>query len=229
MDYATLDTIVRTAIRQWLAADCGGGRHPALTIWDTGDTYGSFVCNAPEYNVDAPNANAWMLRDDGWPHRDAGSAFGHTTISFDGTTGGILDADVEINSFGIPLTTTDEGIVDDLQSIATHEAGHFFGLADSTVPDATMYGGYSPASRSARSLSADDVAGICALYPPADEAAECKDPTPIHGFSRYCAPAEHPSGCAVAVGGAARRSSFAPALVAAALLVRRRLRRGRRG
>ena len=230
IDYDTLDTIVRTSIRQWLAADCGGGRHPALTIWDTGDTYGAAVCKLPEYNKDGPNANVWTLHDESWPYHDPGSTFAHTTLHYDSTTGAIRDADVEINSFGVPLTTSNDDIMDDLQSIATHEAGHFFGLADSPVPDATMYAGYSPESRAARSLSPDDIAGICALYPPETEASECKDPTPVHGFSLYCGATSRESGCSVSSGSAPRGRSLAPALVAAfALIVRRRARRGGRG
>jgi hypothetical protein len=71
----------------------------------------------------------------------------------------------------------------DLQSVVTHEAGHFFGLAHSKQAGATMLSTYDPLMRS---LSADDVAGICTVYPPDRPTGAC-DPTPRQGFSPECA------------------------------------------
>ena len=197
ISYDVFDGVVRLALQQWLAVDCGGGRHPSIALWDAADFAGSLVCSKAEYNQAAPNANAWILRDDAWPYTDTGSEFAHTTVTFDAASGRILDADVEINSHGVELTTSDDVIVADLQSIATHEAGHFLGLADSADPDATMSRAYSPASRKARSLSSDDKAAICALYPPDRDVPACSDPSPNHGYSRYCAGATSPPGCAL--------------------------------
>jgi hypothetical protein len=228
--YDEFDHVVRIALQQWLAVDCGGAKHPSIALWDAADFSGSLLCDKPEYNQTGPNANGWMLRDSDWPYRDPGSEFGHTSLTFDPSTGRILDADVEINSFGLDLTTSDDDIVDDLQSIATHEAGHFLGLADSSDPDATMSATYSPASRKARSLAADDKAAICALYPPNRDVPACSDPSPSHGYSRYCAGPEHSSGCTVS---AARTTSgsFTVGLgfLAAACIRRRRCPRTYRG
>jgi hypothetical protein len=227
--YEEFDHIVRIALQQWLAVDCGGGRHPSIALWDAADFSGSLLCDKPEYNQSGPNANGWILRDSDWPYQDAGSKFGHTTVTFDSSTGQILDADVEINSFGLELTTSDDDIVADLQSIATHEAGHFLGLADSSDPDATMSAAYSPASRKARSLADDDKAAICALYPPDRDVPACSDPSPSHGYSRYCAGVEHSSGCSLTatpsrVGSATVLLGF----LASASIARRRGPRARR-
>ncbi|HVW26254.1 MAG TPA: matrixin family metalloprotease [Polyangiaceae bacterium] len=222
--YDVFDRIVRTSLQQWLAVDCGGGRHPSIALWDAADFAGPLLCDEPEYNQTGPNANGWILRDGDWPYHDPGSEFGHTTITFDPSSGRILDADVEINSFGLALTTSDDDIVDDLQSITTHEAGHFLGLADSSDPDATMSATYSPASRKARSLDADDKAAICALYPPNRDVPACTDPSPSHGYSSDCAGAAHPSGCSVTRASRDTGSSAAAVgfLGAAALLRKRR-------
>lgn len=70
----------------------------------------------------------------------------------------------------------------------THETGHFLGLAHSHQPDATMYPVYQQGTTMIRNLSDDDIAGICAVYPPGDIPSDC-DPTPHHGFSALCAAA----------------------------------------
>lgn len=74
--------------------------------------------------------------------------------------GQILDSDILFNpnrNF-----TTDGGASEDLQTVATHEVGHFFGLNHSGVVRAMMFP-YSPNQQ--RLLSYDDVAGIAAKYP----------------------------------------------------------------
>jgi MYXO-CTERM domain-containing protein len=72
----------------------------------------------------------------------------------------------------------------DLDSIVTHEAGHFLGLSHSCDNAATMYANYKLGEVGLRTLEADDVAGICTLFPPGSDKA-C-DPTPRHGFSTEC-------------------------------------------
>lgn len=76
--------------------------------------------------------------------------------------GQIMDADVLFN----PSTPYSTGGVggQDLQTVATHELGHFFGLDHSGVVRATMFP-FAPAVE--QTLSYDDVAGISALYPKA--------------------------------------------------------------
>jgi uncharacterized membrane protein YkoI len=56
-----------------------------------------------------------------------------------------------------------------LEDIAAHEFGHLLGLNHSSVADATMYAGYGYCSQSYRTLAADDITGIEALYPPTSQ------------------------------------------------------------
>ncbi len=77
--------------------------------------------------------------------------------------GQILDADtlfnpaVQWSTGGTPI-----GNQQDLQTVATHEIGHFLGLDHSAVVRAMMYP-YAPSVLT--TLSYDDVAGISQLYP----------------------------------------------------------------
>ncbi len=145
-----------------------------------------------------------------------------TSVLYDPRDGRILDADIEVNAWdgtnvtatlqipatngwyftcGAPLGTIctkygqDGCSYLDLQNTVTHEVGHFLGLAHNTAdPAATMYPVAAPGEVSKRTLSPDDVAGVCAIYP-------------------------QPSGCASAGGGT---GTLAILLAAAALRRRKR-------
>ncbi len=80
-----------------------------------------------------------------------------------GTTqfaGQIIKADIAFN----PAVTFDAGggTGEDLQTVATHEIGHFLGLDHSAVAHAVMFPQAPPILTT---LSFDDVAGISSLYP----------------------------------------------------------------
>lgn len=170
--------------------------------------------------------------------------------------GTILDADIELNDInftfavlpttGQPRTGTSFA---DLENTLTHELGHLQGLdhtcADAATPPqevddtgsppppcdnlnslptaeqlkirfATMYNFAMPGEISKRSPEADDVAGIANAYPPANDPGSCS-PTDLNAFKT--------GGCSI--GGAARRSLAAIAVLLGALValvLRRRLR-----
>jgi len=220
---ATTGQLVENALAQWMGVDCGG-QSPSLAIYRTQDV----TCSRQEYNQDSPNANVWMYRDDGWPYADSGSTLALTTVTFNVKTGEIYDADVEINSVQNAITVGDTQVQADLESIITHEAGHFLGLSHSCDHDATMYATYAPGETKLRTLEPDDVAGICAIYPPGKDPKAC-DPTPRHGFSTECASPDEEKGCCTTApgrsgpsGGAALAFALGAWVVAAS---RRRLRR----
>jgi len=77
--------------------------------------------------------------------------------------GQIIDADILFNP-AHQFSTGAGGTGQDLQTVATHEVGHFFGLDHSAVVRAIMFP-FAPPSETA--LSYDDVAGISQLYPKA--------------------------------------------------------------
>jgi hypothetical protein len=130
-----------------------------------------------------------------------------TTTTYNQNTGEILDADMELNGWdgGASNTVIDPSApVDgwyftcgtptarcvrygdpsciwiDVQNTATHEAGHFIGLAHpcngascAGVPMTTMYPYAGPGDTSKRNLTPDDVSGLCAIYPAGKATVTC--------------------------------------------------------
>lgn len=80
--------------------------------------------------------------------------------------GQILDSDILFNPSRNFSTDGSSGV--DLQTVATHEIGHFYGLDHSVVVRAMMYP-YSPVNQ--RLLSYDDVAAIATKYPDGSQAS----------------------------------------------------------
>jgi hypothetical protein len=119
--------------------------------------------------------------------------------------------------------------------VLTHEAGHFLGLSHSIDNSATMKPVYDPVrdGESFRSLAPDDVAGICAIYPP-DRKASTDSCDNRHGFSPQCGadqpPPDDSKACSLntrqGVSGSARESTSAllgfVAAIAGLRLARRR-------
>ncbi len=150
---------------------------------------------------------------------------GVTTITFSFRTGEIVDADIELNGAGFVFTTVDSPeclpgrpiprpascVATDVQNTLTHELGHVIGLADVyDDPGATLYWQAKTGEVSKRTLSQDDIDGLCALYPPGSGS------TPLVAGS----PEERARGCACGGSGA---SPAALLLLPLALgLVRRR-------
>jgi len=226
---------VRRALDTWLSADCGDGL-PSIAV-DVGE---QVACDVSEYAGDHHNANIVMFREQSWPYEGAEDALGITRLRFDDdqAPGQLWDADIELNAVDEPLAVgSPRSNQVDLDSLVTHEIGHLFGLAHSLVTDATMLAGYMHGSTGLRTLSTDDVAGICAIYPPG-RALSTTSCEPRHGFSELCAAGQPPfveprgddapsskkesKGCAVANSTPSHGSGVLLALAAFAALVRRR-------
>jgi len=226
--YEQVADVVEKSFAPWMAADCGNG-NPSISV----QMIGAIECGVSEYSSDRANANIVIFREDKWPYVGAGNAIGLTTTRFDTKTGDLWDADIELNAYSARLRIgTPNGSDDDLQSVLTHEAGHFLGLSHSSDANATMRAIYDPRTdgTSFRTLEEDDVAGICAVYPPDRQPAttSCEN---RHGFSEQCAadqpPPSESKGCSVGQGAGTTRGSGGAALGLLAFVGLRLARRRR--
>src|SRR5581483_5167563 len=183
----------------WTGVTCGSG--PITMAVNAGKPVPA-MCTAVGYVKGAKNnVNEIIFQDNGWPYNDGVNTIALTTLTFNSDTGQILDADIELNtSSGMITTGTPTASTFDLQSVLTHESGHFFGLAHSGHTEATMYSMYKPASISMRTLSADDIAGICDVYgstarPTATGPVESQCTSPPRGSYDGTCPAPTSGGC----------------------------------
>ncbi|MFO0679675.1 MAG: matrixin family metalloprotease [Polyangiaceae bacterium] len=184
--------ILTTSFSTWAVPSCSAGGTPSLIV----SAADRSTCGLVEFNVNGPNQNVIVFRDKDWPHNDPNNTLALTTLTFEKTTGEIYDADMEINTFGQTMTPGDPVPANgyDFESVVTHEAGHFMGLAHSFDTKATMYPRYVPGSTNLRNLTTDDVEGICTVYASDGNrstsagslpAGAC-DTTPYGGFSALC-------------------------------------------
>jgi hypothetical protein len=200
--YASLLDIVHAAeaaFGAWNNATCPPGcvgpacGHPNVQAFDEGfvsaeaaaDDCGIVDCGA---RVHDPQ-HVIVFDDDAWPHSDPNYTVALTTVTYGVVTGTIFDADTEINSAQHVISLSDPAPAGQysLQFVLTHEAGHFLGLAHATTTDAIMYYDYQ---YTPTALHADDIDGICAIYPPLPTQASGGCAITQHTRSGSCA-----SGC----------------------------------
>lgn len=214
--------ILRTSLDTWEQVDCGGMGPTGLHVEVLEETNG---CTEASHHNAGANVNALMFVSEGWTvcpaegcspgvveRMHAYGAYAVTLVWHDRSSGEIWDVDIEVNEelamlradgehvYGVcPADGCPTGLVD-LQNVLTHELGHYFGLAHTPDdPLATMWAEASADETIKRDLRPDDVAGLCAIYPPGLLPAEC-DPTPRGGLALDCSAGGGCTPCAAARG-----------------------------
>jgi hypothetical protein len=100
--------------------------------------------------------------------RDASNGSAIATTYWWSIGSNIVDADIVFWDKGFRFFTGSTDCSDGfyIEDVAAHEFGHALGLGHSTVNGATMYASTSYCNVGSRTLDADDIAGVRALYPP---------------------------------------------------------------
>ncbi|HEY6460654.1 MAG TPA: matrixin family metalloprotease, partial [Polyangiaceae bacterium] len=191
LSLADATRVADAAFDTWNGVECPGNVALDVHAYDEGpvseeaavDDCGLVACD-PTYH---DPLHVIVFDDVKWPHDDPNNTLALTTVTYGVDDGRIFDADIEVNTAQHTITAAEpppDGSYD-LQAILTHEAGHFFGLAHATETTPIMYAQYQPG---AITLTSDDVAGVCAIYPPS---------------------AKHSGGCAAAPAGDASGGAWA--------------------
>jgi len=192
-DLAEATRVVDASFDAWTKVICPGtAGGPSLKLVNIGPV----ACRTAEYNDGVKsvggNANVVVFYDDAWNSQDdQDGTLALTTVTYDWRNGEFIDADILVNGQNVLSTATPvPSNAYDMQSLLMHEVGHFIGLSHSraacSVPRGcpTMHALYPKGDDSYRTLETDDVAGVCAAYPPGRQAnAWC---IPDYGFSTEC-------------------------------------------
>jgi MYXO-CTERM domain-containing protein len=120
------------------------------------------------------DVNLVIWRED-WPYDADPGAYALTSVTFDPSTGGVSDVDIELNGEYFTWSTKElPGPSEvDVRNTLTHEVGHFIGLNHSAVPDSTMFETAPLGELKKRTLSQDDIDAVCAIYPPKQDEDGC--------------------------------------------------------
>lgn len=172
--------VIAASFIAWNEVECSDGEIATMSFGEL-DEVG---CNRTEYNEDSGNANVVVFQDNNWDYKGVDNNLAKTTVTFDPETGEILDADIEINHAYNEFTVSEQNVVYDLQSVVTHEVGHFIGLDHSDLFEATMTPGYDQGTTELRTLDVDDIDAACEAYPP-DRSASC-NLEPRNGLAYDC-------------------------------------------
>lgn len=175
-----LRRIIATSIGTWENVKCDGR---AVGISSTAEKDPTALALGPE--KEEPNENVIVhFTSSQWNGQSLPSrAFAITAVWFNPDNGDILGADMLFNGAMDPFgecsdfgcTATDPHT--DLRNVATHEFGHFLGLSHSDVDGSTMWCDADAAEVSKRSLAADDIKGLCDIYPPGEAFQELQQRT----------------------------------------------------
>jgi hypothetical protein len=170
VSFEVFQRITTASFAEWSAVTCGT-TNPSFEVRDLGPaTIDVSDCqDGPCVRDRLAESGAIVFRDDGWPHDDGSSTFALTTVTYRPSTGRIWGAFLELNTADHDFVEhgPSPGHTAALDSVITHEAGHFLGIAHSDQHDSIMFSRYVNDGNA--TLREDDRAAICAIRPAPDE------------------------------------------------------------
>lgn len=202
IDEAAVDRALERGAAQWTNVDCSD--LDVVVGAPTADRVVGFDWH--KGSDDPANQNIVVFRNDNaadpidaWLHTFGALAI--TTVTFDNTTGRLVDADIEVNDSSFDFTACDPGeagcdVAFDLENTLTHELGHVIGLdhppgTEPGAAEATMFASASRGDLGKRDVADDDIAGICTIYPAGAGNGECfgvgRPDEPTVRFRQTCA------------------------------------------
>lgn len=146
---------VLAGMSAWSSLPCA-----AVSVTDRGLTQASGASYTGGF--DGVNRVVYVAAQN-WRAEDS-SALAVTTFNFNQTQ--LAEADISFNG-SYQWSTTGQSGKFDVQGVATHEIGHFFGILHTQDASATMYPSTGPNELGPRSLAPDDTQAFCFLYPKA--------------------------------------------------------------
>jgi hypothetical protein len=162
---AQVEEALLPAFDVWSAPECAD-----LTTAFEGETSSGDV----GYALEGVNENIIVFRFTASEWADPNSTIGLTTITLCQNdseaclAGTIIDADIELNEATFTFTAPQElPVLMDLQSVLTHEVGHFLGFDHTSNMDSTMFPRATYGDSTFRGLNGGDEEGVCAVYPQA--------------------------------------------------------------
>ena len=125
----------------------------------------SYMGTTPVSTVGQDGLNVVTFVDSSVPLGSDAIASTFTFFNFDATgTLTIQEADIALNTAAAFSTSGETGKYD-IQSVLTHEAGHFLGLDHAGLLSSVMTAYGVPSKLDQRTLAYDDIAGVTEIYP----------------------------------------------------------------
>lgn len=201
--------VIRAAFGTWSDVLCPGNLRTRLRFVERED-----ISLDPSESADPTDPtrklNGVFFRDTSWPYGTKSPLASTFRLYGDKQSKGtITSARIEVNTAEKDFSLPDDGTENtDLMAVLVHEIGHFIGIGHSREPESIMMEAFCEEGnrcnlgrRASRRLAADDVAAVCALYPPGEPEASASDvPTATPPEAGCSAGGTSPEGALIALG-----------------------------
>ncbi|MFO0748717.1 MAG: matrixin family metalloprotease [Myxococcota bacterium] len=159
---ATCLAAVDASFAAWLDQSCSG-----IQFQKDAQAFSNPQLQLTAFGYDNGKNELSWIEDSRWVYGEY--VLGVTAPFYNPQNGEITEADIVFNGYQQTWQTDGEDFSTDVKSVVTHEVGHFFGLQHvlygfSSADPPTMAPEVDPYMKT-RTPSADDIRGLCFLYP----------------------------------------------------------------